>query len=81
MGLVEKRKPQTSGTFNIDEMGLLVEKRNPFPCGKPKINEFGDFLIVPDDFILDESGLGLIHIKGVDTKHICQGSSKNLHEI
>ena len=65
----EKRKPPTAGTLDIDEMGL-IEKRKPFPCGLANIDEFINSLIVPDDFILDESVLGLIHIKGVDIKHI-----------
>jgi hypothetical protein len=68
------------GPTDIDEMGP-PEKRKLFPGCLANIDEFINSLIVPDDFVLDESGLGLIHIKGIDIKHICQGSSKNLREI
>ena len=60
----------TTGTLlDINEIGP-PEKRKPFPGWLANIDEFVNSLIVPDDFILDESGLGLIHIKGIDIKHI-----------
>ena len=60
----------TTGTLlDINEIGP-PEKRKPFPGWLANIDEFVNSLIVPDDFILDESGLGLIHIKGIDLKHI-----------
>ena len=35
--------------------------------------------IVPDEFVLDETGLGLIHIIGVDTKHIFVKIIQNIY--
>ena len=61
----------TTGTLlDINEILGPPEKRKPFPGWLANIDEFVNSLIVPDDFILDESGLGLIHIKGIDIKHI-----------
>jgi hypothetical protein len=66
----ENKIPATAGTLlDIDEMGP-PEKRKLFHGCLANIDEFVNSLIEPDDFILDESGLGLIHLKGIDRKHI-----------
>jgi hypothetical protein len=65
-----KKIPATAGTnLDIDKMHP-PEKRKVFPGCLANIDEFVNSLIVPDDFVLDESGLGLIHIKEIGIKHI-----------
>ena len=52
----------------IDEFGI-VEKRKPI-AGPVNIDQFVNLLILPDDFVQDESGLILIFIKAVNINHL-----------